>query len=118
MRPYLFRGKALEGEWKFGSLVVLSDEAIIINETGQTKVDPKTVGEWTGLFDRESNRIFEGDIITACEWFIAPYRCVIEFRNGSFVGISSERTGGGNTYPSITQWSEFYSVIGNIHDKR
>lgn len=71
----LFRGKHPNGMWVYGSLAVFRNiknepyTAIIPVEDGEnqirklTRVDPDTVGECTGLADKNGKLIFEGDIV-------------------------------------------------------
>ena len=80
MRTILFRAKRLDnGEWVEGyGVIVYTDynEATIIHKQGNnitqhTAVDPETVCQFTGLTDKNGNKIWEGDInedLGFCFW--------------------------------------------------
>ena len=66
MREILFRGKTKEGKWVFGDLVQYKSGLVYIqsqedNSSGFVK--PETVGQFTGLTDKNGQKIFENDIV-------------------------------------------------------
>lgn len=117
MRDILFRGKRCDnGKWVEGSLYLYGEDVWIDAEYDfpstdpWVKVDPTTIGQYTGL-TAKGKRIFEGDIVRLefvdaeeiGEIFWSEEWCKIAFLSpdGSAYGID------GTTE---------IQVIGNIHD--
>ena len=117
MREILFRGKRTKtGEWVTGSLWHHTEKASLIysNELdNKTWVLPKTVGQFTGMTDKNGKKIFEGDIVKAERICNGLYwtGCVVWW-HGCFAiqGIKDS-----NNVPAIDLFRN-YEVIGNIHD--
>jgi uncharacterized phage protein (TIGR01671 family) len=120
-REIIFRGMDENGKWAYGDAKTLSSGNIErIVETGRNRwvhtVDPDTVGQATGLKDKNGKMIFEGDILESPNW---ACHCKIEWREGGFVMPEGE-TAHNLEYElrSHREQYEFdYEIVGNIHEE-
>lgn len=136
MREIKFRGKRLDnGEWLYGSLLVSyfkddKKERYFItqfsgNYTFEHEVNPATVGQYTGLKDKNGRDIWEGDIFK--EDGSGIVRSVFRVPGGlafedNPVSFGYDHRAPVYPYSSIAEmqsvsWlSQCCEVIGNIHD--
>lgn len=122
MREILFRGKRKDnGAWIYGDLRQYNEKSfgIYSKETHTTmKVDPETVGQYTGLTDKNGVKIFEGDIIKTWDGFVGK----IEFgqfwddeSKFDFYGYAWVESNSKHVIHLENYWNG-HKVIGNIHD--
>ena len=114
MREYLFRGKTIaNGKWSEGTLLVTKQGCCITPDaTVYVAVDPETVGQYTGLTDKNGTKIFEGDIV---KYGDTVHNVVFEQRNGTAyfdLVYSTLETLSFGYYQDLKQ----IEVIGNIYD--
>lgn len=143
MREILFRGKRVDnGEWVEGYYVKITSttevfhqsykaivHSIFPSEENSAKVEviPSTVGQYTGLTDKNGKRIFEGDIVHAvyqsnyvgCE-NIDYGIGVVEYCDSYYGGASYQIDIIGEIGSRVFTASleKGVEVIGNVHDNK
>ncbi len=121
MREILFRGKQIsDGEWVEGYLgIEVNNSPVIqwcefdenygVDCVEESAVIPETVGQYTGMTDKNGTKIFEGDIVKVENALVRGIFAVEYFGiSACFIVSHGERRyflGGCNS-----------EVIGNIHD--
>ena len=140
IREVIFRGKRTDnGKWECGDLLSPNEFNAIphivyidyLNEYGDigeisTPVIPETVGQFTGLTDKNGKRIFEGDIVKCTDTINDfEFNAVVEFGNpnGEYNwGYQLKFISGEESNFDILCWVDmeetgaYIEVIGNIHD--
>lgn len=132
MREIKFRGKRIDNdEWVYGYVAIHT----IIGEETELKtvivqkpdkiyqydswiVDSETVGQYTGLQDKNGVEIFEGDVHGFED-------CTFEIRHGTYTDeMIGEESYGWHTYDSrvgtgcnLGESETWVNIIGNIHER-
>lgn len=138
-REILFRGKRVDnGEWIEGFFAksgdktfILIDNDIAVGYVAMKEVIAETVGQFTGLTDKNGTKIFEGDILRGykypylSEGHFNYYAEVIYFENCPAFGLYTFKNPNLNFIEGISQgntdfmdyWEcENWEVMGNIYD--
>lgn len=125
-RQIKFRAKHIKnGAWLYGDLLQSNEGSVCIGVHGQyiddgmhfndmydetPYIDEDTIGQFTGLLDKNGKEIYEGDILGCPEDNYFLNEAVI-FTEGCFM-VKDDYT----TTPMCAIDAQYRTVIGNIHD--
>ena len=118
MREY--RGLTKAGKWVYGWYCKVEDRHWITLEyaivqfsriIGFTEVIPETVGQYTGLKDRNDKKIYEGDVLRHYGKNNYPTGH-IEYYNGAFCAFWK----GGSPERLTKNLMRHFEIIGNLTD--
>ena len=139
MREILFRGKTEQHKWAYGYLVAnakwyVTGRPMTVLIPGDCvlyppyeiesyeEVIPETVGQFTGVTDKNGKKIFEGDIIKHYTHVLVgkPEKFEVGLIRWNEKYLAWERTTPDKSEPLIgcvrISHTSVYEVIGNIHD--
>lgn len=121
-REIIFRGKTLEkGEWVEGFYSHSPSGNHYITRTSGTgcahpcKVDPSTVGQYTGVKEKNGKKIFEFDTLKGLYLFGMEVKGTVFFEDGAF-GVGWMRGDAKMFSPFTSVCNVSWEVIGNVCD--
>ena len=139
MREIEFRGKTKDGEWVYGYLDY-RDNQFFINEVFETPptwqdpcgdthyerhlIDHETIGQYTGLNDKNGNKIFEGDIVNFT--IFDCFDCDTQYTGHVFYDVNYARfvikfsndCDDWFHIGTVVRQDDEIEIIGNIHDNQ
>ena len=124
MREILFKAKRIDnGEWIYGNLLQTDDDGVCIIQNyvphhllKQYEINPDTICQYTGLTDKNGQKIWENDIVRRTDLHLTeqPSVGIVEYdvENTAFVIHWIDVVNYSPTYP----WKDKIEVIDNVFD--
>ena len=127
----MFRGKTYEGKWVEGvyykqeedygdkneaHIIITSKEVLSFDQALEfSVVIPETIGQYTGLTDKNGKKIFEGDILEFSDRLVVVFwHAHLGCWDTNFLKFTNYENRRDDMSP--LNWENKSKIIGNIHD--